>query len=700
MNFFKYRALVKEHPAVVLTDLDARCRRYASGRQLLRDAWAGKPGLEKGNTILHGPSDPREALIAWNMQGMDPETAGMETMQLPTPDQLPEKMKQNGTWNTHPRLLATREDFARIREQLEWEPSRTWFASLKSAGERLLLTPFVEWFDVPKGAVRDHYLWYCREFYSRMEILGMLYHLTGDTRYAQRGKAELLNFASYPSYFPQHFLDVAEACFGLAIGYDWLYDFLSPAEREFLFHAAKEKCFLPAFDSMRTADGWAGAMHNWNQVCNGGIAVGALAMMEQDPELCCQLVCFALRNIPRSLADLGPDGCFPEGPTYWNFGTTYATNLMASLNTVFGTDFGLSGVAGFAESASYIHYCTAPSGEIASYADTNDDSKNGFRVRMPQTLWMADRFGENAFTRNVLSVYPYHTSGQADIRELLWYHPEHCKAEDYPLDMVYDGRESMAFFRQSWEDADSTYVFFKGGNNQTNHGCLDIGQFLLDRFQIRWACDLKCENYAVPGYWDRLETRWHYYRKRAEGHNTLLINPGKDPDQDIFAACSIDTFGTSTEAGFAVCDLTEAYRLLGAQSVRRGCLLFDKRTKLLVQDEIQCTQESTVWWRMHTAVPNITLDGKRAILKEGSHFLTVTIQSPDAVFTLSPAEPIPGSFAAPENSPNPGISVLSIHLDHVKCTTLRVVFTFDGEDTLPEEMALDDFSKYIKGDML
>ena len=26
------------------------------------------------------------------------------------------------------------------------------------------------------------------------------------------------------------------------------------------------------------------------------------------------------------------------------------------------------------------------------------------------------------------------------------------------------------------------YVLFKGGNNQSNHGCLDIGQFLLDRF--------------------------------------------------------------------------------------------------------------------------------------------------------------------------------------------------------------------------
>lgn len=137
--------------------------------------------------------------------------------------------------------------------------------------------------------------------------------------------------------------------------------------------------------------------------------------------------------------------------------------------------------------------------------------------------------------------------------ELLWYRGQ--KDADpaqasYPLDMIYDGHESLAFFRSAWNDPQSLYAFFKGGDNQSNHGCLDIGQFLIDRFGIRWACDLKGENYAVPDYWDRINGRWRYYRKRAEGHNTLLINPGKDADQDIFAACSIDTFGTAPGARF------------------------------------------------------------------------------------------------------------------------------------------------------
>ena len=32
----------------------------------------------------------------------------------------------------------------------------------------------------------------------------------------------------------------------------------------------------------------------------------------------------ALRSLPLAQAEYYPDGCYPEGPGYWGFGTTFA----------------------------------------------------------------------------------------------------------------------------------------------------------------------------------------------------------------------------------------------------------------------------------------------------------------------------------------------------------------------------------------
>ena len=63
---------------------------------------------------------------------------------------------------------------------------------------------------------------------------------------------------------------------------------------------------------------------------------------------------------------------------------------------------------------------------------------------------------------------------------------------------------------------------------------------------------------------------------------------------------------------------------------------------------------------------------------------------------LSGTEPVAPSTGDPYDSPNPGVKVLSVKLENVKETTLRAVFTFDGDDTLPEEKSIDRFAEYIQ----
>ena len=60
---------------------------------------------------------------------------------------------------------------------------------------------------------------------------------------------------------------------------------------------------------------------------------------------------------------------------------------------------------------------------------------------------------------------------------------------------------------------------------------------------VRWAAELGGESYVLGGYWDTAFGRWKTLRTRAEGHNTLVFNPGADPrDQDLQADAKFTRF--------------------------------------------------------------------------------------------------------------------------------------------------------------
>ena len=119
--------------------------------------------------------------------------------------------------------------------------------------------------------------------------------------------------------------------------------------------------------------------------------------------------------------------------------------------------------------------------------------------------------------------------------DLLWYDRAGTspKAAGWPLDKYYRGAE-VALLRSEWDNPQALFVGFKAGDNKANHSHLDLGSFVFDAAGVRWATDLGADNYNLPGYFSSLPgystgPRWNYYRLRAEGHNTLVINPGEHP---------------------------------------------------------------------------------------------------------------------------------------------------------------------------
>lgn len=568
----------------------------------------------------------------------------------------------------HPRLLvAGGADLDALRVRVHTlAPLKEWHARLRARGQQILREPAVR-YEIPDGL---RLLSVSRRVLDRVYTLALLHHLDGDAEYADRVWREASTAAVFKDWNPRHFLDTAEMTHAVAIAYDWLYASWSPLQRAALEQAIVDKGLQLAVDNYRgTAQygGWPKARHNWNQVCNGGIGMGALALADVRPDLAAEFLEAALRSLQLPMAEYAPDGAWAEGPGYWNYATFYNVVFLAALQTALGTDCGLSDLPGFSETGMFPMAITGPTGRTFNYADGGDGA-----IRAPQMLWMATRFQRPAYARYQRSLAAPHALDLLGYDDALWQQP----GLETPLDVHFQ-RADILTLRSQWEDPKAVFVGFKGGNNRVNHSHLDLGTFILEALGVRWGVDLGADNYNLPGYFGN--RRWTYYRLRAEGHNTLVLNPGSAPDQDPAAAATILEFESGPHASFARADLTPAYARHATRVTRAVALL--NRRMVLVEDRIAADLPAEAWWFFHTrAAIALGVDGTTAVLRQNDRRLGVAVLSPKTVrFLVRDATPLPSSPQPEQQDPNEGVRKLALSLPGITNLHLRVVFVPLGD---------------------
>ena len=204
--------------------------------------------------------------------------------------------------------------------------------------------------------------------------------------------------------------------------------------------------------------------------------------------------------------------------------------------------------------------------------------------------------------------------------DLLWFEPELvADYENYDFekkDFLFS-KVSVATFRDDYFGKNNLYAALHGGVNQFSHGQLDAGTFAYETDGIRWAVDLGGDSYNLHSYfggkYTDVKTRWAYYRNRAEGHNTFIVNPGLTADQNPTMDAKIIDFEADDLHGVAVVDMKDVTGD-SVKSAKRGMYLNKTDRSLLIRDEIIFNGSDNVYyWFMHTAA-NITVspDGKSA----------------------------------------------------------------------------------------
>ena len=517
------------------------------------------------------------------------------------------------------------------------------------------------------------------------------------------------------------FLKTADMIMAYAIAYDWLYDDWTDAERATIRNTLKTKGLKYAesiiLGNPSNYSSWLNREDNWNAWCNSAVILGALAIVGDGEAASAHQYTYlarkALENLPTGYQAFGSDGDWNEGTGYWETAMSFLAIALSSCETALGSDFGHKYAEGLSETGFYGLYM---SGKDKAFG-LNDagDNKN--------KLYFDFYFGK-LFNDKYLNGLRYYQLQELDadatLYDLIWYDKSNVSTKfrtEMPFDKYFSGIETVAMRAGGFLDNTTAYAALHAGYNNVNHGHLDGGTFAYETNGVRWAIDLGADGYNLFNYFQTDEnayqgkSRWDYYRCRAEGHNTWVINPGSGAEQRVEGEGQIlkNSF-TKGGTSYSIADLTDFYSS-NANSVKRGIMLNKTNGSLLVRDEISLKSSSTLYWFMHTKA-NITIsgDGKSAILAQDGRRLWVGIIEGNGTFTQMSATPLTTSTDNPDNWPensdnnkqqdtNTGVNKLSIKYTGKSGTLNQTVYMVELEDgqsapaTIPQSTSLNNWEE-------
>jgi hypothetical protein len=521
----------------------------------------------------------------------------------------------------HPRLLFTADEQKQIEEAAKNDPLLARLIEQNRVNATAMLDQPPVKYEIPDGKRLLAQSRYCIE---RVAAMAMAHRLSGERRFADAAVKEMLVTTKFKDFNPPHFLDTAEMTTALAVGYDWLYGVISPDDRKTIREAIVRLGLEPGMKVYEKGGWWTRGDNNWNQVCNGGMILGALAVAEDEPELARKILVAARKSVPAGVSVYAPDGAYPEGPGYWQYGTEYTCLTIKGLRTALGSDFGLAETPGLDRTGRFRIQTIGPTGLYFNYADC------GLHSRPASAMFLLARLYDPLFAwwhrEELQKCVP-----AGEIRsvrldrffplEIAWYDGRGQKpsAEQLPPAALLKGRQDLVTMRSAWGEPSAIFVGLKAGDNRTNHGHLDVGSFVLDAGGVRWAGDFGGDDYNMPGYFGG--KRWNYYRLNNRSHNTLVID---DKLQNAAARCSVVAFHSAADRTGAIVDMTEAYKGQVASALR-GVELLDRRV-VRVQDELTGLTGEVRWGMVTPA--EVRIDANKATLSLDGRRLQAEILAP------------------------------------------------------------------------
>jgi len=526
-----------------------------------------------------------------------------------------------------PRLVLTPAIEKTLKSKIKTDPVvKSYYAAMKLSAKEIVTRPVLT-----RNVVGRRLLGTSREMLSRMTVLSMVYRIDKDPAILKKINDELVAVCNFTDWNPSHFLDVAEMSMAVAFAVDWIGNALPKSTLELAKTTLIKKGLEPSF--VKGNYGWVNGGNNWNQVCNGGMIAAAIAIAEKDPALAAKTISRSLEGMPGALRQYAPSGVYPEGATYWDYGTSFSVTTSSILQSAFGTDFGLAAYPSFLESANFKLLSEAPSGWYFNFADCGDRAGNSGDIVL---AWFAMKTGNPLYLEKEKFLKP--VEGRPRLSRLagpglVWLSQFTEKAgSTLPLVWFGDGSNPLAIFRGGEKDPKGYYFGGKGGQGTLSHGNLDAGSFVFELNGVRWAIDPGNQDYnaleqAGFNLWGSCQEceRWTLLTKGNQGHGTLTVDDarfivnGRAPIID-FKASSIPE---------ATVDMTAVFG--GHLKSAKRKFTKDTDHSIIIEDQVvlEDSTKSLTWAMMTTAEVIPTPDG--ALLRQDGKELNLKISSPAGV---------------------------------------------------------------------
>ena len=510
------------------------------------------------------------------------------------------------------------------------------------------------------------------------------WRLTGDRRFFDRCVKELDAACGLPDWNPSHFLDTAEMATAVALGLDWLHADLDDAHRDRYRAALVAKAIRPAEEVFAQGGWWTKARNNWSQVCGAGIAVACAALAEDRAALDASLFAKCLALLHKCEA-FYTDGGYPEGPGYWDYGTSYQVLGLAVAD---GLGQPIHVAHDMARSTQFMTDLRGPSGLLFNFADAHPRrdafvaARGWLIARIPKVESQFNRISAPALANDLRRGLE---SRAAELRRvggndrffplhLLWLPADPRLDVDLPFGIRHGREQPVMTMRGRDDDPDAPYIAVKGGTPRASHGHMDVGSFVYDAFGRRWIHDLGGDDYNLPGYFG--DKRFDYFRVAARSHNVLIIaGRPQDPRCDPCLFLATTVVATSATAPL---DLSPAYRPVGAPQADKVTrrVSFERTSGLATIHDIVVAPVGDVRWQaVIDAEPAI--EGGRVVLRKDGKAVAL-----DVTATGDPplADPVTWAIEdakppTPREKQNDGFRILSCTVPRANKVEIKVTIT-------------------------
>ena len=441
---------------------------------------------------------------------------------------------------------------------------------------------------------------------DKLIALSMLYRVTGDKQYGERAAMEAESLATFTDWRSDSMTCVATVAFAMALTYDWCHHVWSEARKAIVERAILRNALRPAVES------YSGGRRMWDKGSangariNAGMLAASLALADIYPETTHKLLDHILRNAEDAMAAFAPDGGYAEGVGAWEKGAFGMALIVRMLEVACGNDYGFSRMPGFAATAYFPIYAETENGAWnyhnfdARPIDTSILPFFSALTANPVFAWWRRR----ELLTGKKTVKPF---------DILFYQPvDDTQSFELPLDAVYR-RAGLAMMRADWQGAGMT-LCLHGGKNNDRDSDLDAGSFILECAGERF--------FAETGGNEALSM---LLRRRAEGQNTVVVNPTEEsvPDQNPGAAAPLTEMRGAHDRAYAVVDMTKTNDAF--LRAKRGVMLLENRTVAVIQDEAVLEADGVAVWSAYTPakvvlnasgrVAKLTMEGKTLLCR-------------------------------------------------------------------------------------